>query len=361
MLRDYSDNWEVHKVSLRLLTRYSLCDSCLGRAFAKLGHGHENRERGLALKLSLLLEIDRLIKDHELRDLEQVKELILNVGQVGEGLFRKYYSEKFQRRPCYLCGNLLDDIKQDFFRKSLHMLREKPVRYVLGVKLSSSISDLETKFVVDNGLLYYESMKNEIKREVGKMLSKEGFEPELDSPEVELIYDMESRAVITLRKNHKYLYYYVRLSRGIPISSWYSKGGESLEAEIQGKVMIPFSEPSDVRILTPYPLVVIGEEMSELNTRGYLLKRVKEVSKKEVSLLAQTKPESRVYRVTIYSREKVGREIYEGIQDLLFEAKDYRQLREKLSQLNVQVISVDVLEIKGKFERLRSYLSRAPK
>jgi Predicted pseudouridylate synthase len=56
------------------------------------------------------------------------------------------------------------------------------------------------------------------------MLSKGGFEPQMDSPEVELIYDMESRAVITLRKNHKYLYYYVRLSRGIPISSWYSKG-----------------------------------------------------------------------------------------------------------------------------------------
>ena len=38
------------EITLRMLEKYPLCDSCLGRQFALLGFGMDNRERGRAIK-----------------------------------------------------------------------------------------------------------------------------------------------------------------------------------------------------------------------------------------------------------------------------------------------------------------------
>ena len=50
---------EIIELARALLKRYSLCDYCLGRQFATLGHGLTNSERGKAIKLLLVLEGSR--------------------------------------------------------------------------------------------------------------------------------------------------------------------------------------------------------------------------------------------------------------------------------------------------------------
>jgi tRNA pseudouridine synthase 10 len=51
---------EILEKTLSMLVRYPLCDTCLGRQFALLGHGIENSQRGRALKLSLTLQASAL-------------------------------------------------------------------------------------------------------------------------------------------------------------------------------------------------------------------------------------------------------------------------------------------------------------
>ncbi len=357
MSKNSSAKW-VAEQALALLERYPLCDSCLGRCFAKLGYGHLNSERGRAIKLSLLLEIDRRVKEHELPDLGEMKEILFNMGEVGESLFSHYFGTGFQRRSCYLCNDVLPQVKEDFATKALSLLRTSPMKYVLGVRLSPRMQELETSFAVTNGLVYYESMKAEIRREVGKRLSQLGFEPEIDNPEGELVYDMDSRNVEVIRKSQKTLYLYTRLSRGVPISSWYSKGGDSLDREIGNKIIIPFTEPSDVRILEPYPLVIEDYHEERKEVMGYSLVRTSTLGKSEFNLLMENKPFSRTYRLVFYSRERKGHEIYDGIQDIMIEARNYDELMEKVKTMNVEIISVDLIRTEGKHRRIRALLTR---
>ena len=47
---------ELLEKAQQMLEKYVLCDHCLGRQFALLGHGIENGARGKALKLGLILQ-----------------------------------------------------------------------------------------------------------------------------------------------------------------------------------------------------------------------------------------------------------------------------------------------------------------
>jgi len=55
---------DVYQKSLELLSKYPLCDHCLGRQFALLGYGMENNVRGSALKISLLIQTNELAKEN---------------------------------------------------------------------------------------------------------------------------------------------------------------------------------------------------------------------------------------------------------------------------------------------------------
>jgi tRNA pseudouridine synthase 10 len=46
---------EILEKAQRMLEKYPLCDHCLGRQFAFLGHGVDNKKRGEALKLLLTM------------------------------------------------------------------------------------------------------------------------------------------------------------------------------------------------------------------------------------------------------------------------------------------------------------------
>ena len=51
---------DVLEKAYELLSKYPLCDHCLGRQFALLGYSMENNVRGQALKVSLTIASQRL-------------------------------------------------------------------------------------------------------------------------------------------------------------------------------------------------------------------------------------------------------------------------------------------------------------
>jgi len=334
-----------------LLNRYPLCDSCLGRCFARLSLGHTNEERGKAIKLLLLMEIDRLIKEHEIEDLSQLKEVLYNIGSHAITLYQNYFNDNFQNRTCYICDNRINEYKEKFEKKALERL-EKGKTFVLGVKLTDELRNREEKFIIENQLFYYESIKNEIKREVGKNLLKQGFSPDFDNPQVEIVYDMEYDAVIEFTRTTKYLAFYNRLARGIPISSWVSKTGDSLESILNTQIIAPYSESVEFRIIDDYPLIMENMTVKELHVRDFHILNTSKVAGKELSTIFTIKPTKRLYRVTIYSEQEIkeGIRIYDNLYDIFVEARDFKELMGKLNGLTV--ISVDVISTYGKSELL---------
>lgn len=342
---------QILNKAFKLLNKYPLCDSCLGRCFARLSLGHSNEERGKAIKILLLMEMDRSIKEHEIEDISSIKEILFNMGEIAISFFHNYFSDEFQSRSCYICGNRINEYKEKLEKKALEKLNGKRT-FVLGVKLPDELKNREERFMIENQLFYYESIKNELKREVGKRISKYGFLPDFENPEVELVYDIEYDTVIEFTKSSKYLVFYNRLSRGIPISSWMSKSGVSLEALLGTQAIAPYSESVDFRILDEYPLIVEDINQREFNIKGFHMLVASKVVGKELSTIFTIKPNKRLFRVTVYSESEIkeGVKIYENLYDIYVEAKDFKELLSKLSGLSV--ISIDLVSTTGKGELL---------
>ncbi|ARM76595.1 pseudouridylate synthase [Acidianus manzaensis] len=346
-----------------LLSKYPLCDSCLGRCFARLGYKLENKERGKAIKISLILYLDKKIKDHQLEDLSQIKDILYNIGKDYSGIHEIYFtSEEFQQRTCYLCNSEIEEIKEDFYKKALTLLKKlseenkKEIKYVLGVKLSDQIKELEKNFVFENGLIYYESMRNEIKREVGKQLANNGYSPGIDNPDIEIVYDLDTKNIYTISKKTRILYVYNRLSRRVTLSSWYSDN--SLENSINAQIMIPFTEPSEVRILDEYP-IILDIDKEKIQTKGYFMKKIHEISGREISFIMSTKPIKRTYKILYYSEteQKDSERIYNNIYQKIINAENFEDLKNKLKDINGEIISIDLISSEGKHKNLETKLN----
>ncbi|EZQ06776.1 pseudouridylate synthase [Candidatus Acidianus copahuensis] len=297
------------------------------------------------------MELDRKIKDHEFGDLEELKDVFYNIGRDYSGVYENYFSDSFQNRSCYLCGSFIKEFEEDFFIKALSYLKESKVNYVLGVRLSDELREREREFAMENSLIYYESIKNEIRREVGKRLSAEGFPPCIDNADVEIVYDVETRQIYLVEKRRLNLYLYSRLSRRVTISSWYSD--TSLEEGLKSKVMVPFVEPSEVRILDKYPIITERNEDS-IEVSGYIMRKVREISGREIGVIMGMRPIKRVYRLLVYSTEPIGEKVYEKLYDVYVEARDFQELREKLSSIKGEVLLIDLVKSEGKHKSLES-------
>lgn len=69
---------DILDIASGMLEKYPLCDNCLGRQFALLGHGVENDDRGRAIKLVLTLRAHSSKLSGNNEDLKSLKSLALN-------------------------------------------------------------------------------------------------------------------------------------------------------------------------------------------------------------------------------------------------------------------------------------------
>lgn len=347
---------EIESKVIDLLRKYPLCDSCLGRCFGKLSYGLRNEERGKGLKTSIMLELDFMVKSHKLEELLSLKEIMFNMGHIAEGWFRLYFpKEEFQYRACYICNNEIDDMKKDFLKKAEEILRSGQIgSYVLGVKLSDSIRMLEDDLVVKESLEYYESMKHEIKREVGKVLTERGLVPNIEDPDWEVIYDVSTRSVFKVKTTKKQLNFFNRLSRGVPISSWNSPYPNSLSSEFDKmgkKIFYSVSEQPDVRILTDYPLVT--DEIDNIKIDGYYIKKSSQITRRDLSVIAAMKPKKK-YKVTVFSTdpEEGWEKVYGDIYDVFIDANSPSEVMEKLKDSKAQILFIDLAAYHGRLSKV---------
>lgn len=180
-----------------VLRDYPLCDRCLGRMFARLSHGHSNKERGRSIKLVLLMELHRLILEGREDARKELEELAPHMGEVARGLYKKITGRDLEAVPCAICGGRLDEFIEDATRTAAKLLEAYDIeRFVVGVRVPPSIRELEDRIKSRYGLEYGESIKAEIRREVGKRLQETGkFIVDFDNPEATVMIDYPSGAV----------------------------------------------------------------------------------------------------------------------------------------------------------------------
>ncbi|MEM5797839.1 MAG: tRNA pseudouridine(54/55) synthase Pus10 [Candidatus Aenigmatarchaeota archaeon] len=185
----------------RILRRYYLCDNCLGRLFAQLLTGLSNAERGRAIRTVLALE-------YEARPFHiKIENLI--------GFKFRSKVEKAEKVKCFVCGNLferIDDIAKDMLSKAK---RFEYHTFVVGSKISQNILENEDKVIKAAGIEWYEPIKLELNRELGKAIEKKtGKKADERRPDLLMMYD---KGRIDIEPQPLYIYgMYKKLVSGIP-------------------------------------------------------------------------------------------------------------------------------------------------
>lgn len=207
--------------AMKVLGGYPLCDRCLGRLFARLGYGWSNRERGDAIKRLLVMELHSRIREGDRVAAEEFKSLAPNIGVQALGLYREIFGDDFEPRECSICGGRLEKVIDDSVREGERLLRIHDVdRFLVGVIADRGVLELEDKIKIEYGLEYGESIKSEIRREVGKRLRDRGFTVDFDDPQAMILVGFPSGSVEIQVNSVLFKARYWKLGRMISQAYW---------------------------------------------------------------------------------------------------------------------------------------------
>ncbi len=206
-----------------------LCNHCLGRIFAQLGHGTTNEERGKSLKIVYAMKNS----DEENR---------MKIPEESE--------------ECSVCGNIFDELDKfsDIIIEELDDIEFNT--FLVGSRNDPEIYENEEQLWTELNLTTGESIKHELNREIGKLvLDKTGKDVDLEKPDVKAIIDTRFDTV-EVEIAPLFVYgRYKKLSREIPQTEWICKKcrGKGCEhCDFEGK-MYPTSVEE-----------IIGEELMEM-------------------------------------------------------------------------------------------------
>jgi tRNA pseudouridine synthase 10 len=205
---------DILEISKKILHEGPICDHCLGRQFAKLSTGLSNKERGGALKLTLVLEGDRVYKTENNPSL--LKEL-----SPCSVFARKTLGTEGEDEQCWVC---LDQFKKldewaDKATKALEGLEYST--FLVGTKVSGLLSENEEILWAETGTAYSEQLKTELNREVGKKIAeKTRKEVDFENPDIVITLDLAKNKLELQIRSVYICGRYRKLVRGIPQTRW---------------------------------------------------------------------------------------------------------------------------------------------
>ncbi len=164
-----------------------ICDECLGRAFARRGHGLTNRARGQALRTVL--------------------SMLGTEGKAG---------------TCWVCGGLFETVEDWAQRAAAAAAGYEFSTYLFGVKLTPRLTEMERFFQDRFPSDAYEPLKHAFNRAVGKEFERIVGRGTVNfkHPDVSFTVDLERNAV-RMHVASVYIYgRYRKLVRGIPQTHW---------------------------------------------------------------------------------------------------------------------------------------------
>jgi len=211
--------------ALKMLEKHPLCDHCLGRQFAMLGHGMENDERGKAIKTVLTLHAHTLALSKDKEGIRILKTLATNsfsktAEEILRGIRNRILSKRIPK-ACFLCEDKFK-IVDGLAVKAIEKLEGYQFRnFLVGVELPVSFEEREDEFKAKFEINYGENMRNEFGRTIGKRIAEHsGKNVEYKKPEVVVLVNPPAEKV-RLQVNPLYVAgRYRKLVRGIPQSRW---------------------------------------------------------------------------------------------------------------------------------------------
>ena len=234
----------ILEVAERILRKYPLCDNCLGRFFARLGRGLTNDIRGRSIKTVILMNLfTRYSASERSKLLSELREFAIKGGEPFKTTLEKLSGEKVAEEKCFVCGSRIKDFFEEYSKRSVKILeREGLKKFLIGVSVPKEITEREEEIAREFKIDSWESIKNELKREIGKRIRDQGYTPDFEDPDIVINIDISTGAILTSYPSALYLLRVAKLEKGYRLRR--SRG--SLEDILNNKLSI--YEPSYTRL-----------------------------------------------------------------------------------------------------------------
>ncbi len=195
---------DLIEVAIKVVREGPICDSCLGRQFAKLSTGLTNKERGMAVKTVLSMMSVQNIENLKIPDKEK----------------------------CWICNGLFDKLEY-WANKAVEEIKDHDYEtFLVGTNVTGLLSENEEIIWTESQTQWAEPAKSELNREVGKLISQKTLkEVDFSRPDLVLILDLEDD-LVKIKSNSLFIYgRYRKLIRGIPQTRLFCKecGGSGCE------------------------------------------------------------------------------------------------------------------------------------
>ena len=248
--------------ALSVLSKYPLCDHCLGRQFALLGYSIENDARGKALKLSLTLQASDLNAFDDTKGVKRLKILALNgfSREAQETLkhLKKRLPKKAVSTTCFLCENKFQHV-DDLTQKALDAVADyEYTTFLVGIELPVAVEEREDEFKASFSVSYGESIRHEFGRLLGKRIAEaSGKTAEYKKPDLAVIVNPFLEQV-RVQVNPLFVAgRYRKLVRDIPQSKWFCSSCRGRGCEKCGGTGKMY--PESVEELASKPLLEAAE------------------------------------------------------------------------------------------------------
>ncbi len=180
------------------LLQLDLCDHCLGRQFAQLGHGLENHTRG------------KIVREHR------------------DELEEKHFDERpdseiDSAESCTVCGGLLDEVDEYADMAVSSVERYELDTFLIGIRVPEDVLEAEENLWEEYGIAETEPVKTELSRLIGKKVEdKTGLEVNFERPDIMAVIDMrDGKDRIELQVNSLLFYgKYNKYTRELPQTEW---------------------------------------------------------------------------------------------------------------------------------------------
>jgi tRNA pseudouridine synthase 10 len=217
---------DVLEKAFEMLSKYQLCDHCLGRQFALLGYNMDNNVRGLSLKVSLALQANDLANEKNLEGVRRLKILATNgfSREAQETLkhLNKRIPKKQLEQKCFLCEGKFE-VVDGLTDKALQVIAGYEFStYLVGIELPLNVEEREDEFKAAFNVGYGESMRHEFGRLFGKLIGKRtGRETDYLRPDMVVVIN-PFLETIRIQPNPLFVSgRYRKLVRDIPQSKWF--------------------------------------------------------------------------------------------------------------------------------------------
>ena len=214
---------DILEKAQRMLEKYPLCDYCLGRQFALLGYGIDNKERGITIKTLLIMKGNLLTLRKEREGVALLKTLAQNGSfpmaiEVLHGMKRRTK----QIKKCILCKNQFNELTSIINRIQEETEDYEYDTFLIGVRLPAEIRERQDEFQAEFESFYSEDMKNEFSRVIGKMFSQATDKlVDLKTPQVAIVISPFTDEVEVQVNALHITGRYRKLVRGISQSKWF--------------------------------------------------------------------------------------------------------------------------------------------